>query len=263
METLLDNWEQTFYTFLPIFTRMTSFWAVIPVMRRGVPSYAKIGIIVFFSLVLLPVVPEMPAPDSLVVFAIQTVGEALIGLSLGFMVSLVFSSLYLAGQLIDVPIGFGLANIFDPQTGDNVPMIAQFQNTMTVLLFFILNGHHALLANFAQSFHVLPLGETEFSPHVWSTVLRAFSSLFVLSVRIALPIVAVIFVTDVVLGILTRAVPQMNVFVIGFPAKILVGLLIYTITFPIIVGLIARLVGPDGNLISYLQYMMWQFGDGA
>lgn len=255
------EWQQALYAFLPVLTRLTAFWTVLPVMRRGVPNLAKVGFAALFAIILLPGVSAPPAPTSWAVFGVQLIGEGLVGLALGFMVSLVFSSLYLAGQLIDVPMGFGMVSLFDPHSGDHVPMLAQFQNALAVLLFFTLNGHHTVLAAISKSFAIVPIGHGQISAGVLQVVFGAFVGLFTLSLRIALPIMAAVFLTDVALGIITRAVPQMNVFVIGFPVKIAVGLLVYLFTLPMIVGIIAHLVGPSGDMVTYLQALVLRLGE--
>lgn len=253
-------WEEWFYTLLLIGARLSAFWAVLPVLRRGVPNLAKAGIVGLFALLLTPVVAPAALPASLGFFVVQVARETFVGLLLGFLVALVFSALYMAGQLIDIPMGFGMVTLFDSQTGDHVPMLGQFQNALAVLLFFSLNGHHALLAAMAQSFTVVPLGQGALAGGVVQSVFQAFASLFVISLRIALPVMAAILVIDIALGIVTRAVPQMNVFVIGFPVKIAVGLFIYLLSLPLIVTIIARLVSPSGNMMVILQDALRQLG---
>lgn len=254
-------WEPTLYTFLTILTRVASFWVLLPVMRRGVPLWTKVGAAAFISALLVPLVAPA-VPESSLQFFLWVLGEALVGLVLGFMVSLVFSTLYLAGHLIDVSVAFGAESLFDPQTGDHVPMLGQFQNAVAVLLFFLLNGHHALLASVAQSFDVIPVGQAQMNASVVQTVFDAFTALFVLSVRIALPVVAAVFLTDVALGIMNRAVPQMNMFVVGFPVKIGVGLFVYMLAVGAVVAVLGQLVGETGTMAVYVRAMLRALGTG-
>lgn len=259
---VLTEWGPTFYAFLTVLTRVASFWVALPILRRGVPVWSKLGIAIFISLLVLPVIDTPTGTPALTQFTLRLLGEAIVGLTIGFMVSLIFSSLYLAGHLIDVQMGFGTVSLFDPQTGDHVPMVAQFQNAMAVLLFFTLNGHHALLAAVAKSFTVIPIGEALMNSGVVQAVFDAFAAMFILSVQIALPVVAAVFLTDVALGIMTRAVPQMNVFVVGFPVKISVGLIVYMLALPVIVSVIASLVGPSGGLLTHVQQLIMALGGG-
>lgn len=259
---LSPEWQQSFYTFLAILSRVASFWIALPVLRRGVPLLAKVGMAVLLSFLLLPVTAPPMLPETLSVFALVIVRESLLGLLLGFLVTLVLSTLYLAGQLIDVQMGFGAVTLFDPQTGDHVPMIAQFQNALAVLLFFLTDGHHALIATLGRSFQLVPLSGAVLGDLAIQHVFDLFVSVFVLSLRIALPVMAAVFLTDVALGIVTRAVPQMNVFVIGFPVKIAVGLVIYLFALPVIVSLLASLVGPGGRLSEGVGGILPLLGGG-
>jgi len=256
------EWQQNLYTFLAVLSRVASFWVALPILRRGVPLLAKVGMAGLISLLLLPVTAPLPVPESLIRFAFTIVRESLFGLLLGFLVALVFSTLYLAGQLIDVQMGFGAVTLFDPQTGDHVPMVAQFQNALAVLLFFLTDGHHALFAALGQSFLIVPLSGAVLSDRAIQHVFDLFVSMFVLSLRIALPVMAAVFLTDVALGIITRAVPQMNVFVIGFPVKIAVGLAIYLLALPAIVSLLTSLVGPGGRLSEGVGGVLPLLGGG-
>lgn len=256
------DWQQSLYTFLAVFTRVASFWVALPILRRGVPLLAKVGVAGLLSFLLLPVTAPLPVPGSLVHFGVTIVRESLVGLLLGFLVTLVISTLYLAGQLIDVQMGFGAVTLFDPQTGDHVPMIAQFQNALAVLLFFLTDGHHALLAALGSSFRLIPLDHAVLTDRAIQHVFDLFVSLFLLSLRIALPVMAAVFLTDVALGIVTRAVPQMNVFVIGFPVKIVVGLAVYLLALPVIVSLLATLVGPGGRISEGIGGVLPLLGGG-
>lgn len=256
----LAEWQRMFHTFLPVLVRLATFWVAVPILGQGVPPIAKVGFASLLALIVLPYVSAPPLPAEPAVLGIRIAGEALVGLTLGYMVTLVFSAVYLAGQFVDVPMGFGMSHVIDPHSGMQVPLFAQFQHILAILIFFTINGHHALIQALVVSFDTVPIYGTAVGVGVVQFVLTAFSQLFVLALRIGIPIMGAIFLTDVTLGILARAVPQLNVFVVGFPIKIAVGLLIYLAVLPVYVGVIADVVGSSGELMGYLRTLLARLG---
>src|SRR5690606_4570787 len=153
-------------------------------------------------------------------------------------------------------IGFGMVNVIDPQTGMQIPMMAQFKFAVAMLVLFVVNGHHALLLALSQSFSVLPVGFAHMSGAVARVGIDAFGQMFVLALRIALPVVAALFVTDVALGIVARTVPQINVFFVGIPLKIGVGLVILVVVLPVYVAVIGRILGGHGEMMQALTQLI-------
>lgn len=221
----------------------------------GVPPHVKAGLAALLALLLFPVVPTATAPVEIVDLVLVVTRELVVGLGMGFIVSLFFFALQVAGQLMDVPIGFGMVNVLDPHFGGQVPILGQFQNMLAVLVFFTINGHHAVLRAFAESYALVPIGGTVWSGPVADVVVRTVATTFSLGVRIGLPVMAAAFLTDVALGIVNRAVPQINVFITGYPIKIFVGLLVVAVALPVYVGLLAAVFGDGGDMMRWL----WRF----
>jgi flagellar biosynthetic protein FliR len=162
--------------------------------------------------------------------------EFSVGFILGFIVLLVFVSVQLAGQFIDMRMGFALANVMDPQNGNQTAVIGQFKNVLAILFFLSINGHHYLLRSLSKSFEIAPLTSLQLSNPLFAKLLRMIGDLFPVAFKIALPLIAVLFITDIAFGLVARTVPQLNIFVVGLPTKILVGLLILFFTMPIYVS---------------------------
>lgn len=257
---ILETMDTQFIHFLPVFIRLSVFWIAAPMLGQHVPALAKIGLSGLLALLVFPFISNGPNPDSLLALGMIVGAESITGLVYGFVVNLVFAAIYLSGQLIDVPMGFGMANIFDPQTGIQIPLMSQFQRILAVLIFFTINGHQALFRGLVESFHLIPVGGVHLSGGAVESLIQIFANLFLLGLRIALPIMGAILLTDVALGIMTRAVPQINVFVIGFPIKIAVGIFLYIFVLPVYVALIGTVVGAGGDMMQMLERLATQIG---
>jgi len=185
-------------------------------------------------------------------------GELLIGAFLGFIVLLMLVSVQIAGQLLDLPMGFGMVNVLDPQTGAHVPVMGQFKFALALLIFFSVNAHHWLLRALADSYRLLPVGWPVVDEARTRLLIHAMSQAFVLGVRIALPVIAASFLTDVALGIVSRAVPQINVFITGYPVKILAGMAVIVLVIPAYVALLSWVFGEGGEMVR----LLWTFLGG-
>lgn len=254
------QWDAQFIQWLPVFIRLATFWITAPMLGQHVPALAKIGISGLLAVLVFPFVPLGPYPETLPALGMLILTESITGLVYGFVVNLVFAAIYLSGQLMDVPMGFGMANIFDPQTGVQIPLMSQFQRILAVLIFFTINGHLAFFRTLVESFGLIPIGGVQISGGTVEGIVQIFASLFLLGLRIALPIMGAILLTDVALGIMTRAVPQINVFVIGFPIKIAVGIFLYIFVLPVYVALIGSVVGAGGEMMQMLRSLAVQMG---
>ena len=131
---------------------------LLPFLGRSVPAIAKIGLAASMTLLISPAISVPALNQELGRFFLIVVEEVLVGLAMGLVVSTVLMAVYLAGQFIDVPMGFGMVNVMDPQTGGEVPIVAQFQFIVAVLIFFLIDGHHSLFRALIHSFQIVPVG---------------------------------------------------------------------------------------------------------
>ncbi|WP_213504823.1 flagellar biosynthetic protein FliR [Paenibacillus faecis] len=223
--------------FMLIFCRMTAFFVVAPIFSsRGVPMNFKVGIAGIISLLILTIQGTNQAIPNDLGYLLLVFREVLIGLLMGYVAYLIFSVIQTAGSFIDIQIGFGIANVIDPMTGASAPVIGNFKYLIATLLFLTINGHHYLLDAVIRSYNWIPLSNEAFQRlyhgSVTEFLVRTFSQAFTLAFQMSAPLVVALFLTDVALGFLARTAPQFNVFVIGIPVKIIVGLVVLLLLVP-------------------------------
>lgn len=248
----MDVIQQIFPIFLLMFCRITSFFVVAPIFAiRNVPSQFKIGLGFFISLLVYLAHGSSQTVPLDGTYLIYIIHEILAGLLLGFVVYLFFMVVQIAGAFIDLQMGFGMANIIDPMTGVSAPLTGNFKYFLLIAIFLVMNGHHYLLLALMDSYDWLPLSGELFaatsSGEIAEAVIRMVVVAFLLGFQLASPIMVSIFLTDAGLGFLAKTAPQFNVFVIGMPVKIIVGL----------VMLIMTMVG-FASFCSYLMSVMFE-----
>lgn len=233
METLL----QSFPVFLLIFCRISAFFVVVPVFSsRSMPTTFKIGLSFFIALVVFSSRGTgITVPQDLS-YILLIAREVLIGLLLGFIAYLMFMAIQTAGSFIDIQIGFGIANVIDPMTGASAPIIGNFKYMIALLMFLSMNGHHYLLDAIVYSYNWIPIDNVLFLKMIDGSLseflIRTFAQSFILAFQMSAPLVTALFLTDVGLAFLARTAPQYNVFVIGVPLKIIVGLALLLLLMP-------------------------------
>ncbi|MBZ4665474.1 MAG: flagellar biosynthetic protein FliR [Mahella sp.] len=247
-------------TFLLIFMRMTGLFVLSPVFgRREVPAYLKIGMSFMMAMVLLNTMPlqSMDIVNNIWLYGWILLKEMLIGMVMGYITTLAFSAILIAGQIMDFQIGFGMVNAFDPINEVAVPIVGNLINMMALLLFFGMNGHHVLISLLFDSYTVLPVGGFSIEPDILWYILDIFIQTFVWAIKLAIPLMAVLLLTEVMLGILSRALPQMNVFVMGMPIRLMIGLIMLLLVLPVYVNLMEPLFADMFDGISgFMQRMV-------
>lgn len=201
--------------------------------HRSTPVRIRIGLGVFITLVLAPTLPPPPeiAIDSWQGLFVL-VQQILIGISIGFVVRVAFAAIDVAGEIIGLQMGLGFASFFDPQSAGQSLVLARFFNLLAVLVFVTVNGHLLLLDILAGSFHSLPVGATPLANAGFHSVAAFGSTAFAVGLQLALPLIAIMLMTNLALGILTRASPQLNIFAIGFPITLSIGLVALNFSLP-------------------------------
>lgn len=220
----------------PLF-RIAALVSVSPIFgAQNVPVRVRVGLSLAITLVVAPALPPMPTVDPVsstgLVIIVQ---QILIGLTMGFALRLVFSAFVLAGQIIGQTMGLGFASLVDPQNGVQVPVVSQFYLILTTLIFLSLNGHLILIEVLSGSFTTLPVGEHGITTNgLWGIVIWG-GQVFSGAVLVSLPAMTALLVVNVAFGVMTRASPQLNIFAIGFPVMILLGVLIMMMTLPVLI----------------------------
>ena len=216
-------------------TRILGLIAIAPVFgNSSIPVTVKVGFGVMLALIVAPTLHNLPHIDPVSLAGIMILGQQfIIGVAMGFTMQIVFASVDLAGNIIGMSMGLGFASFYDPQTNGNTPALSQYLTLIATILFLSLDLHLVLLSTLVESFDTLPIGgDNAMKPGLWLHVVQAGTVIFSSGVQIALPIIAALLVTNIALGILTRAAPQLNLFGIGFPITMAVGFLMVYIIIP-------------------------------
>ncbi|MEZ0537781.1 flagellar biosynthetic protein FliR [Caldicellulosiruptoraceae bacterium PP1] len=234
--------------FFLILVRMSGIFIASPIFgRRNIPAYFKIGFAFFTSIAVFFMFNfKYDVPQDIIQYSFLVIKEFAVGLIVGFITYIVFTTILLAGQIIDTSIGFGVANVIDPMSEIQVPLIGNFLYMLMLLMFFITDAHHVLIRGIFYSYKIIPFGRLSISKIFISHFLEIFIKLFVIGIEISLPILLSMLVVDIILGVLSRAVPQMNVFMVGLPLKIIIGILILVILLPFFSKMILVLIDKIG-----------------
>jgi flagellar biosynthesis protein FliR len=216
------------------FLRALALFTALPVLGgRSVPTRVRIALAAFIAIAAQPTLPEAPtvaldSPQALMLVAQQLV----IGLSLGFAVRLVFAAVEFAGEIIGLQMGLNFAGFFDPVSAGTATASSRFFGTTVAWLFIVANGHLLVIAALVHSFSAFPIGPEPFAflreaaPHRWG------AEIFSTGLWIALPLITMLLFVNLVLGAISRVAPQINIFAIGFPVTLGVGLLGLLLTLP-------------------------------
>jgi flagellar biosynthesis protein FliR len=242
-----------------LLVRCLSFFVAGPIFaQRNIPMQFKVLLAVGISVSLFPMVSAsgMTPSTDLGSFLLMVAGETLIGLILAFGVSIPFAGIKMAAGLIGIQMGFGIVNVMDPKSGTQIPILAKVYDLLAITLFLILNGHHLLLKGLGVSLNLVPLGGVEFSSGMVGQLIGMASSIFVIALSVGAPLIAVLFLTDAALGFVARTVPQMNIFIVGFPIKIALGLTGVAVTVPFFYRTVESLIGGiEQDLLILLRGM--------
>lgn len=240
--------------FMLVFFRNIGLLITAPLFQsRNLPPMVRVSIALFLSFLFTPLLEPLPVRSvSFGLFAFSLLQELALGLLMGYILFLTFAGLQLAGQLVDLPMGFSMVNVLDPQTGGQMPIIGQLYFIIALWIFILVKGDHILLTVLAQSFRLLPVGGEILFAKGLPYMIKAFGNLFLLAVQVALPIFGVLFLTDMGLGVLAKLVPQINVFFLGFPLKIFLGLFLLILSLPVLLRWLAVSYSGNGSVWSEL-----------
>lgn len=253
LDGILNLWN----VFLIVLVRITGMFYLSPIFgRRNIPNYFKAGFCFILTIIIASsvTVPDLSGYTSLTSYVILIGKELLVGLCMGFISYILFSAVYVAGHIIDTQIGFGMANVFDPMTNVQIPITADFYAVLATLFMLVTDSHHLLIKAIADSYVVLPPGGARFGGDVVRQLVDLFYQTLLIGFKIAAPLVAAILITDVALGIISKAMPQMNVFMLGMPLKLIVGLIVILITIAAFKGMVTYILESTyRNIYDFLR----------
>lgn len=223
--------------------RMVAFLIVAPPFsHRGIPATVKVMLATGLALAIAPRVATT-VPESTGEYVVLLVGEAVIGVGLGFLVAVVFAAVQSAGSLIDLMGGFSLAQGFDPMTQVNGAQFARLYQLTAVVILFVSDGYQMVISGLVRTFDALPLGASLDLSRLGDALTTSVTGMFLATLQIAGPLVVVLFLADVGLGLLTRVAPALNAFALGFPLKILLTLSLASLTYLALPRIIENLTG--------------------
>jgi len=245
--------------FLLVFVRVTAVVGVAPFFSHGaVPAQVKVALALFLTLLLQPLLQAtVPAGElELPVLVLLVLKEVGVGLIIGFATTLIFAGVRSAGELIGFELGFSLANAFDPESSGQTQVVAQFMNLIMILVFLLLNGHHFVLQALRLSFDVVPLGTLVLSGALAEQLVALTATVFVIALKLAAPVIVAGFLVNVAMAILTRVAPQIHVFILSFPLRSGVGLLVLTVSASLMVVVFKKLLLEfEGNILMLVRSM--------
>ena len=231
-----------FTALIMVFLRLIGFFTITPVFfPKGTPIILRVAFVLTLSYMLIPGIDysQISNINNTMGFIANCSSEIITGLALGFMTELCFIALRLGGSYMDVQIGFSMISMLDPNTSSNSTLIERLLYWTGLILFFMVDGHHMLITQLIDSFNAVSLGRFILNQETASIIIEVFIQFFIMGLKIAIPIVLIIIITELTLGLVGRAVPQLNVMILGLPLKIIVGLTTLILAMPIIFKLIA------------------------
>ena len=214
--------------FTLFFARAAGFIYLLPVTgNRMVPIIAKTGLSVFISIILLlsSKLAPIPVPHETMGYIFNVSIEVFIGLTLGFVTLFLFSGVQVAGEIVSMQMGLAMAKMVDPGFQARLSVVAQFQMFLALLFYLAIDGHHFLLRGFAYSYEVIPIFSNIQVTGVVELIFRMAGYIFVVAVKIGAPVIVSLLLANIALGILARTVPQMNIFMVGLPLRLLLGII--------------------------------------
>ena len=222
------DWAQL-YLFELIFMRMSGFLLFNPLLgRSNLPAMVKTGMALVLSILVFGTAGTgVPQPDTLVELAFRLLLELGIGLVLGFVMRVVFSVVQIGGEVIDTQMGMTMAQIYDASSQANLSVTASLLNILLILDFFAENGHYTLMRLLTTSGELVPYGAAALGDGVYAYVIELFLACMLLAVKLAMPILAAELLGEVGMGVLMKASPQINAFVINIELKVIIGLLLF------------------------------------
>jgi flagellar biosynthetic protein FliR len=242
-----------------IIARISAFMSLAPFFSiKGTPPLVRVALGVFSAALLLPIIQMVDVKDlSLGVFMLLLIKEIIIGIILGFVSMLTFTAIRVAGELVDIQMGFAMAKVFDPQNMSRITLVGQFFYFLGILLFLTINGHHSLIAAIYRSYELIPIQDIIIGKSIVIFIIKTFVGMFALGFKISAPFVAVLFISDIVLGLIARTVPQLNVFILGFPIKAGLGMIAIALALPVLSVVLGNILTQmEKDLVVIMEHLV-------
>ncbi len=233
---LIQFFEQYFAIAVLVFARISGIFLSAPIFSsKNIPTRVKMLFTFFLTLIIVPLIAQkqlMGVPTAFLPYVYSIIVELIIGASIGLVMEIFFAMIQVAGQMLDTQIGFGIVNVVDPQSGIQVPLLGNFIQLFFIIVFLATDMHHLFLLSVVDSFEMIAVNKAVVQAPIALFVLDLLADMFVAAFKIALPIIMTTVLVDVSMGMLARTMPQMNVFVVGIPLKLAVGIFMLSVVLP-------------------------------
>ena len=240
-----------FETMLLILVRTSAMLFMVPIFSQmQIPQLLRIGIALVLSFVIARTVAPIAPLSGIGDLAVAIAAQVFVGVIFGFVAYLLFTGIQFAGEIIDIQIGFAVVNVINPLTSQSVTVIGEFQLALASLLYLAADAHHALIAGIAGSFQLVPLPYAGAPEIVAGDVVRFFTQALFVVFEIAAPVAIALFLVNVMLGLMARVAPQMNVFAVGFPIQIGVGLIMLVVSIPLVGAVVPALLDQSSRQLD-------------
>ncbi|HYG23407.1 MAG TPA: flagellar biosynthetic protein FliR [Verrucomicrobiae bacterium] len=221
-----------YYNWMMVFVRMTAFMMLLPFFSAtNFPRMMRVALGALTAALMAPMLPPVSLAGMTIYDLVGLfVQEIAIGLLLGFIARMVFYAADLAGNIIATEMGLNMGAVVNPATGQSSPVPSSILFFLAAIVMLTMDLHHWILVGFQQTYQVLPIGGAHLNGALFETVVKHTGKIFVVALQISAPVMAVSFVVTIVFAVLSRAVPQINVFILSFPFRIAGGLAVFGFT---------------------------------
>lgn len=233
-----------------IFIRISTFFASMNVIfPKGTPTQFKVLFSFVLSMIVSFGIDASIDVNNMYELISVVITEFMTGLMLGYITSLCFTALQIAGSFIDLQLGLSMASMFDPNTQSQTTIIQNIMYWMGVVIFFAINGHHVMIEGIQYSFNIIKVGQFVFVNN-FEYIINVFVQIFSIGFRMSIPIMLALFMKDLVLGLISKSVPSLNIMMISMPLKILVGIAFFIISVPLLTKEIIELIGNISDILK-------------
>ena len=238
-----------------IFLRMTSILFWLPLFdSKNIPLLFKIGLSFALSLMLLPMLGTAPAAEmgTGLLLIIGIITEVIMGLCIGLSVKLLFTAIQFGGEIVGYQMGLAIANVFDPNTGGQSSIISHFNFMIAMLVFLTIDAHYSFFKAIVDCFILIPLFGFQMSNSLGTYLIEMGSNMFIIALKLSSPLLVTLLFTSIALGLVARTVPQMNVFFVSMPIKLLIGFACIGFVLPIFVSFLCGLFSDMADMLTVL-----------
>lgn len=245
--------------FLLLVIRASGLFLTAPIFgHRLFPTQMKIGLVFLLVIVTMPTIQTItitPA-NSLIELGAMVLRELMVGFLIGFVFKLLFKAAELAGSMAGYQVGLAISSAFDPSVGDRLGAFGRYWILLGTLIFLAINGHHLIIRAFSDSYRVIEPGQMQVVGSTADLMIRYSAYVFVLAIKIAAPILVTVILMDVALGTVSKIMPTMNIFIVGFPLKIGIGMLVVAMSLPIFSYVLEKSTGYFDRAVDELLASM-------